>query len=367
MLITASDYSALENIRPVAWFPFIEITEDTSEIGVSTHGADPLNWHQYSAILSIDTDNDWALGNALYTYDRWRTAFKLFVQRDIVVVKDNQDNLNSFRNSDSATFEAVYPFFKRDYQWSLHAGVSTDHESDREVEPGGIAQADTTDDLLGIAVTFNSAKYFPRGISLSDGYKWRFVAEDSETLDSDFSGQVYTLDWRGYFSLPASHVIAARLVSGSSTDSPNPFRLGGLHEGFFLAPPGATLIEPTSLVFNKRKYALRGYKKGHPQLLGDHMTLAEIEWRFPISLIERSIMIPPFGVTKVHGKIFYSAGDAWYDDSQSADYYESAGLEINADMFFGYFIPFNVKAGFAKGFDDELGEEEYYLQLGLSF
>ena len=138
-------------------------------------------------------------------------------------------------------------------------------------------------------------------------------------------------------------------------------------EGVFMAEPGATIIEPTSLVFNKRKYALRGYKEGLPQLAGDHMNLAEIEWRFPISLVERTAMVPPFGVTKLHGKVFYSAGDAWFDDTQSADYYKSAGLELSANVFFGYFIPLNVKAGFAKGFDDELGEEEYYLQLGLSF
>ena len=96
------------------------------------------------------------------------------------------------------------------------------------------------------------------------------------------------------------------------------------------------------------------------------MTLAEIEWRFPISLIERGIMAPPFGINKLHGKLFYSAGDAWTDDIESADYFESAGIEVTANMVFGYFIPLNVKLGYAKGFDD-LGEEEIYLQLGLSF
>ena len=363
----SSSYQATKYIMPVAWFPFAAVTEDTSVLGISTYGADPLNWHQYNALLAIDTDNQWALGSILYIYDRWRTTFKLYALHDITIVRDNQDNLNSFRNSDEATFEAVYPFFKRDYQWSLHAGVSTDRESDREVEPGGIALPDMTDDLVGVAVTFNSARFFPRGISLQDGYKWRIVAEDSDTLESDYSGQVYTLDWRGYFGMPASHVIATRLVSATSTDMPRPFRLGGLSDGIYIAEPGATIAEPTPLVFNKRKYALRGYKEGLPQLRGDHMNLAEIEWRFPVSLVERTAMTPPFGVTKVHGKVFYSAGDAWFDDTESADYYQSAGMEISANVYFGYFIPFNVKAGFAKGLDDELGEEEFYLQLGISF
>ena len=364
---TATPYNAFNNIYPTAWLPFIELTEDTSTFGFSTYGTDPLNWHQYSLFAAVDTDNNWPVGGLIYSYDRWRTAFKLFVQRDVNIVRDNLDNINSYRNSDTATFEAVLPFFSRDRQWSIHAGISMERETDRQIEPGGLAYPSANDELIGLALTYNSAKFFPRGISLQDGYKWRLVAEDSETLHSDFTGQVFTLDWRGYFSLGnTSHVLATRIVSASSTDSPNPFRLGGLNDGFYFASPGETLIEPTQFVFNKRDYALRGYKEGLPELKGSHMALAEIEWRFPISTIERGFMAPPIGINKLYGKIFYSAGDAWYDDSESADYFESAGIEINADMVFGYFIPLNVKLGYANGFDD-LGEEEVYLQFGLSF
>jgi Tol biopolymer transport system component len=363
----AAPYSALKDIYPTSWFPYLEFTDESSVIGFSTHGSDPLNWHQYGLALAVDLDNDWPLGNLIYSYDRWRVAFKLFLQRDIQIVRDNQDNVNSFRDSDTLTLEAVLPFFRYDNQWSIHAGISAEHKSDHEVKPGGIELPDKSDELIGLALTYNSARYYPRGISLENGVRWRFVAEDSDQLDSDYTGQVYSLDWRGYFDIAASHVISARLVSGSSTDSPNPFRLGGLNDGFFLANPAETLIEPTTMVFNKRDYALRGYKEGLTELVGSHMSLAEFEWRFPISLIERGLMVPPIGITKLHGKVFYSLGDAWYDDVESADYYESAGIEINANMFFGYFIPLNIRAGFAKGFDDRLGEEEYYLQLGLAF
>jgi len=362
----AKPYSALKDIYPSAWFPYLEFTDDTSVIGITTMGADPLNWHQYSGAIAVDVDNDWVLGNVNYIYDRWRTAFKLFLQRDIITVRDSNDRLNSFRNDDSATFEAVLPFFKTDYQWSIHAGVSLERHSDHAVEPGGIALPDRNDNLLGLALTYNSARRYPLGISPQYGVKWRLVAEDSDQLNSDFTGQVFTLDWRGFFDLPASHVIATRFVSGSSTDAPNPFRLGGLTEGVFLSEPGNTLYEPTALVFNKRDYALRGYEEGLSQLIGSHMNLAELEWRFPIALVERGIMAPPFGITKLHGKVFYSVGDAWYDDIESADYVESAGVEIHASVVFGYIIPIDVKLGYAKGFND-IGQEELYLQLGIAF
>jgi len=362
----AQPYSALKDIAPTAWFPYLEFTDDTSVIGISTNGADPLGWHQYSGAVAVDVDNDWVLGNLIYIYDRWRTAFKLYLQRDILTVRNNQDELNSFRNHDSATVEAVLPFFRYDSQWSIHAGISAERKSDHKVEPGGIPLRNTDDNLVGLALTYNSARRYPLGISPQNGVKWRFVAEDSDQLGSDYTGQVFTLDWRGFLDLPSSHVIAARYVTGTSTDSPNPFRLGGLTEGIYIADPATTLIEPTSQVFNRRDYALRGYKEGLTQLIGSHMTLAELEWRFPIALIERGIMAPPFGVTKIHGKVFYSMGDAWYDDFESADYVDSAGAEINFNMVFGYIIPFNVKLGLAKGFDD-IGEKQIYLQAGISF
>ncbi|MGD8642013.1 MAG: hypothetical protein PVG89_15360, partial [Gammaproteobacteria bacterium] len=50
-------YSALGKIRPTAWFPYIEISEDRSEWGANIFGADPLNWHQYNLTAVYDTEN----------------------------------------------------------------------------------------------------------------------------------------------------------------------------------------------------------------------------------------------------------------------------------------------------------------------
>ena len=76
------------------------------------------------------------------------------------------------------------------------------------------------------------------------------MAEDSDTLDSDFSGQVYTFDWRGYLNIKHRHVVATRFVTGWGTEDPNPFKLGGSTNGFGLAAPGATLFSPTETIFN---------------------------------------------------------------------------------------------------------------------
>jgi hypothetical protein len=359
-------YSAPNKIAPTGWLPFIDVTDQHSELGISTFGTDPLNWHQYSVTVAYDTDNNWGLGWFDYRYDRWRVAFKLYLERDVLAILDQQDNLNSFRDSDTVTAEALVPFLTRDRQWTLHFGASANRESDKQLAAGGVALPVYQDKLVGAAVTFNSASHFPRGISLEDGYKWRLVAEDSDVLDSDFTGRVYTADWRGYFSLGHKHVLATRLVHGQGTDDPKPFHLGGTTEGFALPGPDIALAEATDHVFNQRQYALRGYPEGLTSLIGDHMTLANIEWRFPLALIERGVMTPPFGIHQLHGTAFYSMGDAWFDNTESADYLRSAGLELDAEIVFGYFIPINVRIGYAHGFD-EGGDNEYYLKAGFTF
>ncbi|HEY5602126.1 MAG TPA: hypothetical protein VIM41_03380 [Gammaproteobacteria bacterium] len=359
-------YSALDKLAPTGWFPYLALTEERSEYGVSVFGADPLNWHQYSLTLAYDAQNNWPLGWFDYYYDRWRIALKAYFERSVLTVLDAQNNLNSFRDSDTLTLEAILPWLTRDRQWSLHVGASANRESDKDVAPNGVPLQATRDELLGLALTFNSAQHFPRGISLDDGFRWRAVAEDSDTLDSDFTGQVYSLDWRGYFNLHRQHVLAVQLTAGTGTGDPNPFRLGGSDESFSLFPPLAALLEPTAEVFNRREYPLRGYPTGLNALLGRQMLSANLEWRFPVALLEKTLMAPPAGIYQVHGALFYSAGDAWDDRTESADYVSSAGMELNVEVILGYLIPINLRLGYAHGFDRG-GEDQWYLHSGFTF
>ena len=95
------------------------------------------------------------------------------------------------------------------------------------------------------------------------------------------------------------------------------------------------------------------------------MLLGVIEWRFPIKLVESGIMVPPLGVHQIHGTMFVNSGDAWDDDTGSANYSTGAGLETEAQLFFGYFIPMKFRLGYAHGFD-EGGEDQVYLDLVFS-
>jgi len=361
-------YNGLSKLAPTMWLPtvYFDSSNDVAEVGIATYGNDPLLRHLYSLQIAYDYKNDITSGQLDYIYDRWNPAIKLSALRNPLHYYQ-ADKLRRIRMEETLTAELIFPFLRRDQQWALHLGMVYDKESDKWTD-SNIAPVDSfTDQLLGVATSYNSAKFYPKSISMADGQRFRLVAEDSDLLDSDYTGQVYTADWRGYLALGARHVLTGRLAGGWGSDDPQPFRLGGVDEGFILESPGKTVGVPTTQIFNKRSYALRGYKEGIPQLIGRRMSLAEMEWRFPIVLVERGYMSPPVGIHNIYGKLFYNIGDAWQDEFASSDLLQGAGLELNTEFVIGYFLPLNLRLGYAHGFDETLGEDQVYLSVGGTF
>jgi len=363
-----SSYNGFSKIAPAFWFPFIGTDSDNNtQIEVTTLGYDPLQRHIYSLLFGYHLSKEFPYGQFDYVYDRWTPSFKFSLKRDPTYYYDNDNRLRRIRVDDSASGEVVVPFLKRDRQWALHLGVVYDKESDQWTDTNIPPQTALKDQLAGLAISYNSAKFYPKSISLSDGQRFRVVGESSDVFESDYSGQVYTLDWRGYQSLSGKHVLSARVASGYGTDNPRPFRLGGHSNGYYLGGPADALYVPTTDIFNVRDYALRGYKEGIPELIGRRMALAELEWRFPITLIERGWMAPPVGIHNIYGKLFYNAGDAWQDKFQSTDLLQGAGVEVNTQVIIGYVFLLDLRLGYAHGFDSKLGTDTVYLSVGGTF
>ena len=364
--LKTEDYNALPLIAPTVWFPYLRLDNNHKEIGVSTWGSDPLLRHNYNLLAAVDVNNDWLVGYMDYVYDRWNPTLKVSLERQYLDLLDNAGNLNRYRRSDTVVLESIWPFLTLDRQWTLHAGLVSESESDRDAPSGATAFDPYRDQSLGLAVRYNSSHRYARAISPSYGRKVSVVAEDSDALSSDYSGDVYPLDWREFVDLPGQHVFAARLVAGWGTDAPRPFRLGGnLGNGL---PDDAVLtaLLSTKSTFGRRQYPLRGYPEGRADLRGRRMALLATEWRFPIALVERGLMAPPVGLHQIHGSLFYDAGQAWDKDGDIPALRQGAGVELTAELILGYFVPVDVRLGFAKGFDTG-GEEQVYLGVGTSF
>jgi hypothetical protein len=361
-----TEYSALDKILPTSWLPYFTFTDERSEVGFTTFGADPLERHLYSLLYAYDFKNHWSQGAISYTYDRWNPSLKLSGQREMQSSRDSGDNLLGFTKSDTVTAELIFPILTYDRQWSAHLGYVSQRETNQKTLDPAMPNVDLTDKLWGAALTYNSARRYIRSISSDDGQRLRLVYEDSDAFDSNYKGKVKTLDWRGYFRLHGEQVLATRLVRGKGDRGSRPFRLGGTTDGYNLTTPANALYASTQTVLNRRNYALRGYPSGLTSLIGRDITLAEMEWRFPIARIERGWMAPPVGLQQVHGLLFYDTGKAENGSGKKNDFHSGAGVELNAELVLGYGLPLNVRMGYAHGYDKG-GENQYYLTVGTTF
>ena len=117
-------------------------------------------------------------------------------------------------------------------------------------------------------------------------------------------------------------------------------------------------------VLNLREFPLRGYRSGEAVLTGHHASLVTLEWRIPISDVDRHFMVPPVGLNRLSMSVFTEAGAAWDNDPQR--WYKSAGIELLSEVRFGYLFGLQLRAGVAKGFEAP-GRTEGYVRLGHSF
>ncbi|HEC19728.1 MAG TPA: hypothetical protein ENI97_10345 [Gammaproteobacteria bacterium] len=354
-------YNALPKIVPTSWFPYFQFDEVRSEVGLTTFGRDPLSRHSYSMQLGFDLDNSWLVGGLNYIYDRWNPTLKFFLNRQVLAYVDSVGNVERYRDSDTVSAEAIWPFFDYSRQWLLHAGVSSETEADKKILSALGPANRFVDRLAGLAVSYNSTRRYPRSISPSYGRQARLVAEDDDLLDSDFSGQIYSLDWREFIDLPGLHVFAARGVLGWGTDAPRNFRLGGTLETSVSPNPRASALAQTQNILGQRRYPLRGYPEGRADLRGRRLALIETGWRFPIALVERGLMTPPVGLHRIHGTLLYNWGEAWNQGGSIPSLRRGAAIEITAELVLGYWLPMDLRLGYARGFDTG-GEEQAYLE-----
>ncbi len=362
-------YSPWHTLRPRWWLPILDITQDRTALGVVTGGSDALNRHSYYVAPTYDFNNHWHEGSIGYLYDRFNPALRLTANRstDEILRKSptnkNKDVLERITTNDYATAELIFPLLDFNYQWGLHLAAIYNYEHDQKVGPYDFAKPDTTDNMTGVAITYNSAKSFPISISRSGGQTFKLVAENSDYTGGDYSGKIFIGDWREYISLGNQHVLALRLAAGHGTESPRPFQLGGS----FSEDIGNPLGQSADQIFNKRDYALRGYDDNLPGLRGNKMMLTSMEYRFPIYRLERGVTAPPIGLHQMHASVFVNGGDAWSSDADKGPTRWGAGFEYHWEFIFGYVGLLDLRVGTATGFNAAGEDAQFYMTLGTSF
>ena len=362
---SAEPYSAWDSLRPRWWLPHLFIDNARKELGMVTAGSDSLLQHLYTVDLAYDIDNQWPLGSFQYVYDGWYPLIKFEAERDHAFLLDSNNIKQRARRQSSQIMEVVFPLLSIESNWSFNIGAFKDKYEDVWWKTGLLPNGSYTDNVLGMALLYDSTESHIKSISRTSGRELNLVVEDSDEIGgSDYSGKVYLGDWREFFQLGGEHTLALRYAEAKGTDTTRSFYLGGIQDD---SSNISNIINPIfGTPFNQRHFSLRGYPEGLPQLSGQRMRLGSIEYRLPITRIERGFMAPPLGVDQIHATVFYEAGSAWDTGSDPQEYYRSTGIEFNVDTVLFYYLPLNLAVGYAKGLDLG-GDEEWYLRIGAAF
>ena len=166
----------------------------------------------------------------------------------------------------------------------------------------------------------------------------------------------------------ANHVLALRFSAGAAFGAgANQFHFyAGGAEGTRESVSGLGLFGGSSLLF-----PVRGYPKNHRS--GRSAWTASAEYRFPLALIDRGVGVLPLFFDRIHGSVFFDAGNAWgpqlgernYDNPRQAAL-ASVGAEVSLIVAALYQRGIAVRFGGGmplRGEDDPV----FYVRVGNPF
>ena len=365
------DYSPWPTLRPTSWTPVVEGDSTQVRIGAATAGIDVLGYHAYAAsatwLVSGPADAprpsaatpDW---NIYYTYNRWRPT--LWV---------NASNATSFFSGPPT--DAGTPTAATLRERQLEGGMLFPIRHVRVSHVALFSILSAVDDYTLPARNLSRDRVAVRGawatttahiygyaVSPEGGVTLGVTAESvPRALGSFADATAFTADARAYLpGFAPHHVVAIRGAGGVSTGDPDvrrTFHLGGGAGAGGVIDFGRNAIS-----------LLRGF--GTNTFAGSHVALINADYRFPIARPQRGYGTWPLFLHTIHGTLFADAGHTWTREFRSDAVKTSFGAEVSARIVGGYFYPFNVVAGAARGRDGSgtVGDRTtFYVRLGYAF
>jgi dipeptidyl aminopeptidase/acylaminoacyl peptidase len=332
-------YSPWRTIAPRFWTPTLESDEDELVVGAATGGTDALGRHAYAIEAGWSTARrrpDWQVA---YAYDRWRPT--LFAN-----VADDTD---PWRGGEVRTREAnagvLFPF--RRVRWSqsllgaLHSSVDELTCGDTGNGPQATCESGDTVRVARRALRagwlLNDSRSYGYSISREDGWNATVTTEFTrEALGADDDGEAATLDVRGYLPVWPRHAVIAARVAGAAA-----WGDGRARRVFSASGNG-----PQVLAFDFGSDAvglLRGL--GEDEIVGPRAAVVNLDYRFPLTRIDRGLGTLPAFARVVHGAVFVDAGHAWVERFSRSDVTVSFGAELSLDAVVGYVLPLTFTAG----------------------
>ena len=350
----ADDYHALYSMYPRSWLPSLVSDRGLTAFGAFTFGSDALGWHHYTANAMWETSQHEPMGSFNYDYlgEHFFSVSRNLQARDSTGSGSNTTT-TLFERTTGAQWASMLPWLRIERRLFLGVGAAL-QTTDRVPVPGLATR--TVDERL--AATFlrydtRNTNWYADGVNR--GNLSTLLYESYRPFNSFYNGYVSRFDTRQYLPVGET-VLSARWTEAHAQGSTEQFQLGGAMEYDLTQAP----------MLNQRNLPLRGYSGSDAALRGQNVRNVGIEWRTPLSDIDRHAMSPPVGINRLSGSVFMDAGSVWDNGNARSRYYRGAGIELLGEVMILYRLPIPLRLGVARGLDNPQGTHAY-LQLGQSF
>jgi hypothetical protein len=364
-----SRYLALKSMYPRSWWPLSSVDHGLTAYGVSTNGADALRIHQYLLELEWETSQRQALGSLQYL---WLDSQMLALQRRLTTTSwrqaDNKDTPLSYERHTQAQWLSTLPWVSLQRRVVLGIGAALDRVEQLKTDAASTAPGTATvtrDDRLAallLDVDTREANWWSEGANrgqrstlLYETYR-PFLSEADQAAGTGFDGHLLRADLRGYLGVGRS-VVALRHTEARAVGRTRPFQLGGATD----------LQLQLGYTLNSRDIALRGYRGNEAVLQGQSARVSSVEWRAPLADVDWHGMVPPVGLDRLSGAVFFDIGGAWNQGTNRPSHYSrGVGLELLGEIKLLYALGLQLRLGVARGLDEPKGSVGY-LSIGRAF
>ncbi|MBI5527956.1 MAG: PD40 domain-containing protein [Deltaproteobacteria bacterium] len=368
-------YSPWDTIFPRSWFPIWEDDAYGKVYGAVVRGGDIVGRHNFMLAPKYGADSRAFLYEASYTNRSLYPYINLYSARSNYELGGAQ-----FRHGRDAgyrewntrgTVSASFPFSSWDVDQNVGVEYSYEHLTPAEgtiqrnfMPDESMPSPPDLGDLASVSLSYfiSNARGYGMSVSPEEGGAGSVTLRYySPVLGSAFEVAKVEANGKLFRKLPSMkhHVAAFNLSYGTGTGDMRHRRLfyiGGV--------PDRDIVKDLMDDVRTGGENLRGYQPYG--IAGDTYVIGNVEYRFPLFVIERGLHLLPFYLRRAHGAFFVDVGNAWTGPFESERLRVGSGLELRVDMLLGFYVPATLRTGYAEGFSTG-GIKQFYYVLGVVF
>ncbi|HEY6728859.1 MAG TPA: BamA/TamA family outer membrane protein [Polyangiaceae bacterium] len=355
-------YSVLPTLRPYSYELEFDEGPFGDQLTLSTSGQDITARHAFAASVGIDFEEYQPQLSSSYLYtgmpiDLSVAAFRSVLPRNYTVDERTSVIRESVTGLGSGVGYGVPGEFASHYlAMSYSVNVFDQRLPVAEfADPYAPVPQEPHSGQLGLVhlgYQYARVEGSAYGISYEHGIMFDVgVDYASEVTISDDSLLAVNGRLRTYAELPwLRHHVFALALGGGAAGGTYP-RQGFYSVGGYQDLP---ILDAYTSELRQSGFRLRGYEPS--QFVGRHYVLANAEYRFPISYVERGLSTLPVFLQTLSGNVFADYGgafDRFNVEDRSSNLHLGVGAELWLDLILGYSTSNTLRAGMARGFGPE--------------